>query len=170
MSCFAYILPLIFIFILLFAWIKKVKIYDSFCHGALNGLTTVKTILPYLITVFIMTELFAVSGISNFIIKLLTPVFKLLKIPVEIAPLVILKPFSGSGSLAVLTDVFSTYGVDSYVARCACAVFGSSETTFYVSAVYFSKVKEKRLTRPIIISLVSTFISTVFACLICRFI
>ena len=117
-----------------------------------------------------MTELFSVSGISTFVIKLLTPIFKLLKIPVEIAPIVILKPFSGSGSLAVLTDVFSTYGVDSYVARCACAVFGSSETTFYVSAVYFSKVKEKRLTHPIIISLVSTFISTVFACLICRFI
>ena len=169
MNSFSYIIPFIFILIILYAATKKVKIYDSFCKGTLNGLKTVTSILPYLVTVFIMTELFTFSGISNSFIKFLSPVFKLFGIPSEIAPLVILKPFSGSGSLAYLTDLFSSYGVDSYVSRCACAVFGSSETTFYVSVVYFSKVKEKRLTRPIVISLVSTFISIIFACFICKF-
>lgn len=165
----SYLLPVIIIAIILHAFIKKVKIYDSFIIGAQQGLKTVACVLPYLVTVFIMTELFAVSGLSNFIIKSLSPALNFLGIPSQIAPLVILKPFSGSGSLAILTELFSAYGVDSYICRCACAVFGSSETIFYVSAIYFSKTKEKRLIKPIIISLVSTFLSTIFACFLCKF-
>ena len=163
------IIPLIFIFVATYAYFKKVKIYDSFTEGAKKGLETVITLLPFLVTVFVMTELFYQSGISNFLIKLLSPILSFLGIPSEITPLVILKPFSGSGSLAILSDIYTKYGVDSYISRCASTVFGSSETIFYVSAVYFSKSKEKRLLRPIVISLVATFISTVFACFICNF-
>ena len=89
-------------------------------------------------------------------------------IPAEIAPLVILKPFSGGGSLALLSEIYQNYGVDSYVSLCASAVYGSSETTFYISAVYYSKSKEKRLIKPILISLISTFISIIFVCFICK--
>ena len=117
-----------------------------------------------------MTELFSKSGISDKVIDFLSPFLSMLGIPKEITPLGIIKPFSGSGSLAILSDIFQKYGADGYIARCASAVFGSSETIFYVSAVYYSKSKEKRLTKPIIISLISTFISTVFACFICKFI
>lgn len=163
-------MPLGIIFLVCFASFKKVKVYESFVIGAKKGIETVFSILPYLVAVFIMTELFTVSGLSLKFTKLLTPIFKGLGIPPEITPLVILKPFSGSGSLAVLTEIFNSYGVDSYVSRCACAVYGSSETVFYVSAVYYSKSKEKRLTRPIIISLTSTLISTVIACFLCKFI
>lgn len=168
MNIVSYILPALFIFIILYASLKKVKIYDSFCQGALNGFQTVKCILPYLAVVFLMTELFSASGVSNALIHFISPFLQILGIPKEIAPLVILKPFSGTGSLAVLNNLLLQYGADSYVSRCACAVFGSSETIFYVSALYFSKVNEKRLTRPIIISLVSTFLSTIFACFICK--
>ncbi len=164
------ILPILIILVFVIATIKKVKIYDSFTQGAYGGLQTVFSVLPYLITVFIMTELFSASGISSAIINLISPFIKLLGIPPEITPLIILKPFSGSGSLAILSQIFTDYGVDCYISRCACAVFGSSETVFYVSAVYFSNCKEKRLTRPILISLVSTFLSTVFACFLCKFI
>ena len=164
------ILPFIIIAVVTYASSKKIKVYDSFVDGAKKGVETVFSILPYLVVVFIMTELFTVSGLSEKFTNLISPVFKILGIPKEITPLVILKPFSGSGSLALLTEIFKTYGVDSYVSRCACAVFGSSETIFYVSAVYFSKSKEKRLTRPILISLASTLFSTVIACFICKFI
>ena len=164
------ILPILIISVFITATVKKVKIYDSFTQGAYNGLQTVFSVLPYLITVFIMTELFSASGISSAVINFISPFIKLLGIPPEITPLIILKPFSGSGSLAILSQIFTDYGVDCYISRCACAVFGSSETIFYVSAVYFSKSKEKRLTRPILISLVSTFLSTIFACFLCKFI
>lgn len=170
MRCLSLILPICIIFVAVYACAKKVKLYDSFVKGAKNGIDTVFTIFPYLTVVFIMTELFKVSGISDKFIKFLTPFFKFLSIPKEIAPLVILKPFSGSGSLAVLSEIFENFGADSYVSRCACAVFGSSETIFYISAVYFSRSKEKRLIRPIVISLVSTLFSTVIACFFCKFI
>ena len=170
MIVFSFLIPILFISLFIFASIKKVKIYDSFTKGAKGGLDTVLAVLPFLITVFVMTELFYVSGLSSWLIDILFPFFNLLGIPKEICPLIILKPFSGSGSLAILSDIFNSFGVDSYVSRCACAVFGSSETIFYLSAVYYSKSKEKRLTKAITISLLSTFISTIFACFICKFI
>ena len=165
----SFILPTCILSVCIYAGFKRVKLYDEFVKGAKNGIDTVLSILPYLIVVFIMTELFTVSGLSDKLIKLLSPVFKFLGIPREITPLVILKPFSGSGSLARLTEIFTENGVDSYVSRWACAVYGSSETVFYVSAVYFSKSKEKRLTRPILICLASTLFSTVIACFLCKF-
>ena len=162
------ILPILLLSLTVYAIVKKVKVYDSFAVGAGKGLETVFSILPYLVTVFVFTELFAKSGISDFVINAITPLLHALGIPKEIAPLVILKPFSGSGSLALLTQIFENYGVDGYISYCACAVYGSSETIFYLSAIYFSKSKEKRLTRPILISLASTLISTIFACFICK--
>ena len=164
------IIPVILITLIVYASFKKVKIYDSFAVGAGKGLSTVFSIFPYLVTIFIMTELFRESGLSDKLIVFLSPVFKFFGIPTEIAPLVILKPFSGGGSLALLSEIYQKYGVDSFVALCASAVYGSSETTFYISAIYYSKSKEKRLVKPILISLVSTFISIVFACFVCKFI
>ena len=92
----------------------------------------------------------------------------MLGIPKELTKLVLIKPFSGSGSLAVLTDIFTKYGVDSYLSRCACVIYGSSETVFYIAAVYFAGAKTKKLAVPIIISLIASFFSCVFACLICK--
>ena len=164
------VIPVILIILLVYASAKKVKVYDSFAVGAGKGLSTVFSVFPYLVTIFIMTELFRESGLSDKLTGLLSPLFKALGIPAEIAPLVILKPFSGGGSLALLSEIYQVYGVDSYVSLCASAVYGSSETTFYISAVYYSKSKEKRLIKPILISLISTFISIIFACFICRFV
>lgn len=163
------VIPIALIALVVYSAIKKIKIYDSFAVGAGKALPLVFSIFPYLVTIFIMTEMFKVSGISDKLISILAPFFSFLGIPPEITPLVILKPFSGGGSLAVLSEIFEKYGVDSYISLCASAVYGSSETTFYISAVYFSKAKEKRLKKPILISLFSTFVSTVFACFICKF-
>ena len=99
---------------------------------------------------------------------LLSPMWSFLGIPPELGPLILIKPFSGSGSLAVLSEVYATHGADSYVGRCASVIFGSSETVFYVSAVYFSACKNKRLLLPIIISLIAALMSAILACLVCR--
>ena len=163
------VIPVLLIALFVYSAIKKVKIYDSFAVGAGRALPLVFSLFPYLVTIFIMTELFRISGLSDALITFLTPVFGFFGIPSEIAPLVILKPFSGGGSLALLTEIYEKYGVDSYISLCASAVYGSSETTFYISAVYYSEAKEKRLIKPIIISLFSTFVSTVFAGFICGF-
>ena len=162
-----YVTPLIFLIVILFGIFKKVKPYDSFVQGAKGGIPFAVSIFPYLVAIFILTELFEVSGITNFISKVLSPFFNFLGIPTELSKLVLIKPFSGSGALATLNDIYLTYGVDSYISRCASVIYGSSETVFYIATVYFAGSKTKKLTTPIVISLIASFISYVFACLIC---
>ena len=115
-----------------------------------------------------MCALFEASGLSDGLTKLLSPVFGFLGIPPELTKLVLIKPFSGSGSLAYLNEIITAYGADSYSARCACVCFGSSETVFYISAVYFAGIKVKKLAMPIACVLVATFVSTIVACLVCK--
>lgn len=165
-----YFIPFLFLVIILVAIIKKVRPYDAFTEGAKSAVPFAEKIFPYLVSIFVLTELFEASGLSQIISNLLSPVFSILGIPSELCRLVLIKPFSGSGSLALLTEIFSTYGVNSYLARCACVIYGSSETVFYIAAVYFAGAKTKNLTAPIIISLVATLFSCVFACFICRII
>lgn len=164
-----YFIPVLFLIIFIFALIKKVKPYDAFTLGAKSAVPFAVNIFPYLVSIFVLTELFEMSGISNAVSNFLAPVFKVFGIPIELTKLVLIKPFSGNGSLAVLTEIFNTYGVDSYLARTACVIYGSSETVFYIAAVYFAGAKTKKLATPIIISLVASFFSCVFACFICRF-
>ena len=163
-----YLIPVLFLLIFVLSLFKKVKPYDGFTAGAKSAIPFATSIFPYLASIFILTELFEVSGLSTLFANILSPFFRLFGIPKELTKLVLIKPFSGSGALAVLSDIFSTYGVDSYLARCACVIYGSSETVFYVAAVYFAGAKTKKLTAPIIISLVASFFSCAFACLICK--
>ena len=163
----AYFIPVIFLFIFVFAFFKKVKPYEAFTEGAKSAVPLAVSIFPYLVSIFVLTELFEASGISDAVSNLLAPLFKLLGIPKELTKLVLIKPFSGSGALALLTEIFTRYGVDSYLARCACVIYGSSETVFYIAAVYFAGAKTKNLAKPIVISLVASFASCVFACFIC---
>lgn len=163
-----YFIPILFLTIFILALIKKVKPYDAFTLGAKSAIPFAVSIFPYLVTIFVLTELFEVSGISNAVSNFLSPLFTLLGIPTELTKLVLIKPFSGNGALAILNEIFTKYGVDSYLSRCASVIYGSSETVFYVAAVYFAGAKTKNLSKPIIISLIASFFSCVFACFICR--
>lgn len=163
-----YVIPVLFLLILIFGFIKKVSPYSSFIEGSKEAIPFAFSLFPYLLCIFILTELFEVSGISIFLADILSPFFKFLGIPNELCTLVLIKPFSGSGALATLTDIFTKYGVDSYLSRCASVIYGSSETVFYISAVYFANAKKRNLTLPIIISLFASFCSCTFACFICK--
>lgn len=164
----ALIIPVIFIIVFVFALYKKVKIYDEFSAGVGEAVKFTFSLIPCLCAVFMMCELFEASGLSDALTKLLSPVFGALGIPEELTKLVLIKPFSGSGSLAYLNDIIEKTGADSYEARCACVCFGSSETVFYISAVYFTGMKNKKLALPVAAVLISTFLTTILACLICR--
>ena len=164
----ALIIPIIFIVVFVFALIKRVNIYESFTEGINAALKFTVSLLPCLAAIFMMCALFESSGLADRLTKLLAPAFGALGIPEELTKLVLIKPFSGSGSLAYLNEVIQKYGADSYVARCACVCFGSSETVFYISAVYFAGLKVKKLAAPIACVLVATLLSTIIACLVCR--
>ena len=133
-------------------------------EGVEGALKFTLSLLPCLAAVFIMCELFEASGLSAMLVKAAAPAFEFMGVPPELTKLILIKPLSGSGSLAYLTKILQEYGADSYIARCACVCYGSSETVFYVSAVYFAGLKTKGLLRPIIICLAASLISTVCAC------
>lgn len=165
-----YFIPFLFLVIFILALIKKTRPYDAFTNGAKAAVPYAEGVFPYLVSIFVLTELFEISGLANIVSTCLSPLLTILGIPKELCKLVLVKPFSGSGSLAMLSDIFTKYGVNSYISRCACVIYGSSETVFYVAAVYFAGAKTKKLTTPIIISLVASLFSCVFACFICRII
>ena len=165
----ASIIPALFLFSLLFAVVKKVKLYDSFTEGVKGAIPLILSIFPYIVGVMMLCKLLEVSGLEARLTKWISPLFSFTGVPEEIAPLVLMKPLSGSGSIAVLTQILERYGVDSYIGRCACVLYGSSETVFYIGAVYFAGVKRKKLTAALIIALVSFVISVIFGCFLCKF-
>lgn len=163
-----YLLPVILILLLVFCIIKKVKIYDCFLDGTRESLALVKTIFPYIGAIFVCIELFQASGLSSMLSGFLAKPLSWLGIPSEITELMLLVPLSGNGTIALLENIITEYGVDSYPARCAAVIAGATETIFYISAVYFSGCKVKKLRYAIPVALFSTFAGTVIACALCR--
>lgn len=116
----------------------------------------------------ISVALMRTSGLTDLLTKLVSPIFNFLGIPSEVSELVLLRPFTGSGSFALLNNIYAQYGPDSYVARCASVIMGSSETVFYVATVYFSQTKVKKLLYAIPCALVASLVAAVLSCLLCR--
>ena len=163
------IIPLIFLLSFLFAAIKKVRVYDSFAEGVKGAIPLILPIFPYIAAISILSKLLEISGLGAKIADFLSPVFRFTGIPEEVAPLLLIKPLSGGGSVAVLSEILEKYGADSYISRCACVIYGASETIFYVGAVYFAGLKRKKLNTALLIAVLSFLASAVFACFLCRF-
>ncbi len=164
----ALIIPFIFFGSFAFALCRKVRVYDSFADGVKGVIPLIVSVFPYIAAVTMLSKLLEVSGLGGAMAKWLAPAFDFLGVPKEIAPLILIKPLSGSGGIAVLSDILEVYGVDSYIARCACVVYGSSETIFYVGAVYFAGLKRKKLNAAVCIAVLSYLASVIFACFLCR--
>lgn len=166
----SYIIPSLIIALVVYSVVKRKNAYNNFVFGAKTSFDLILVSFPYIVAIFIAIELFEASGLSDYIAHLLNPILTLLGIPSELIPMILIKPFSGCGSLAVLENIFTTYGVDSYLARAGCAIAGSSEAIFYVSAVYFSKTKVTKFGWAIPIALISNLAGAIVACWICRII
>lgn len=165
-----YILPTLIMSLILYSIIKKNNTYNSFVVGAKNSFDLVLTSFPYIATIFIAVEIFNSSGLSILFSDFVSPFFELFGIPRELSQLVILKNFTGCGSLALLENIFTTYGVDSYIARAGCCIAGCSEAIFYVNAVYFSKTKVSKFRYAILVGVLANFIGAIVSCFVCRFI
>ena len=166
----AIIVPILFLLSFLYAMRKKVKLFDCFTDGVKGAIPLVTSIFPDIATVAMLSKLFEVSGMEQALSKWLSPLFSFTGIPTEITPLLLVKPLSGSGAIAVLSDILTKYGVDSYIARCACVAYGSSETIFYIGAVYFATLQRKKLSLALGIAVFSYLLSVVLCCFLCRFI
>ncbi|MGE5703485.1 MAG: spore maturation protein [Clostridia bacterium] len=133
-------IPLLISFILVYGHRRKVAVYEAFVEGAKGGLTTTIRILPHLIAMMVAITLFRESGALDLLLKGLEPLLKFVRIPSEIVPLALLRPLSGTGSLAIATDLIAQYGPDSLIGRLASTIQGSTDTTLYVLTVYFGAV------------------------------
>lgn len=161
-------MPVLLVVLFLYARLKKVDTYNVFVRGAKGSVSLVLDIFPFIVTIMAMVALMRASGITDWLIKMLSPTFNFLGIPTEVSELVLLRPFTGSGSYAILKDIYTTYGVDTYVSRCASVIMGTSETLFYVATVYFSQTSVKKLSYAIPLALVCNVFGTIIACLVCR--
>lgn len=133
----AYLVPLLLAFVAVFGMSKKVNIYDALTKGAGEGLTILLRILPALVGLLTAVYMLRASGAMEFLGQLLSPVLEVLGIPPETVGLLFIRPVSGSGALAIGSELMATYGPDSYIGRVAAVMLGSTETTFYTIAVYF---------------------------------
>ena len=139
------IIPILISFVLIYALIKGVDAYSGFVEGAKGALPLMASLLPYMIAMFVAVELFRNSGLSAYLCKFLAPLFKIIGVPVEVCELTLIRPFSSNAGYVLLRDIFERFGVDSYVGKCASVIMGSSDTIFYVSSIYFSCTKVKKI-------------------------
>lgn len=137
-------IPLMILLILLYGKFKRINMYEAFAKGAKNSLSIVQSVFPHLITMLIAIGLFRSSGLLDFIIEGLSPILKFVHFPKEVFPLAIMRPISGSGSMAILTDILINNHPDSFIGKMASTMMGSTETTFYVLALYFGSVGIKK--------------------------
>lgn len=164
----AYILPLLIILVLCFAIRKKAPVYQLFLEGAEDGLKILVSILPPMIAVLSMSAMLRESGLLASLSAFLAPVTERLGIPSEILPLALLRPFSGGGSLGLLTDTVREYGADSRIARAACILCASTETTFYTISVYFRRTSVKHLKPVILAAVIGDLTGLLCACFLSK--
>ena len=163
----ALFVPVFITGIVIYGIAKKVPVYESFVAGAKQGLTTVVRILPYVVGFVFAVNIFMASGCFDYVAAALSPVLGLAGIPPEILPLALMRPFSGSASIAILNSILTKYGPDSFAGRAASTLMGSSETLFYTTALYFGSVgiKKTRYTIPAgLISEAAGLVASVFFC------
>ena len=134
------IMPTIAVLIIANGLLKKANVFDLFTEGAKNGFSTSVKLLPTLVGLIVAVSMLRASGFFELTEGILSPILQKVGFPSQLVPMALIRPVSGSASLATLKDILTTHGADSFVGRCASVMMGSSETTFYTLAVYFGSV------------------------------
>jgi spore maturation protein B len=163
-----YIIPVLILAIFIYAFCRGVNTYKSFVGGAKEAIKLCIEILPFVCAILVAIQLLSKSGLLDYLVKFIGPVFEFMGIPRDLTAFIILKPFSGSGSVALFEAIVKAHGPDSYITRVASVIAGSSETVFYISAVYFSKTNIKKLGYAIPVALFCTLLSAILAALVCK--
>ena len=151
-------IPFTILIILVYGLIERNKVFDTFLEGAKEGIEIVVKIFPTLVGLFVAIGALRYSGVLDFIIKLIYPIVNFFNVPTEIMPLAILRPISGSASIAIGSDIMTQYGVDSKIGLIASTIMGSTETTLYTIAVYTSVVGVKKIRYVLLAALIGDLI------------
>ena len=152
----------------LYGVFRGVKVYESFVEGAKEGFQVGVRIIPYLVAILVAVGMLRGAGAIDLLTRWLNPVLSRVGMPVEILPLAIMRPLSGSGSLGIVTELIKVHGPDSFIARLAASSYASTETTFYVLAVYFGAVGIKKARHAVLAGLFADLVSLIAALIVCR--
>jgi len=161
-------IPFLLSFFPLYAAARGVKVYDEFVEGAKEGFGVILKIIPFLVTMLVAIGMFKGAGGIDLLSRLLSPILTPLQFPTDLLPLALMRPLSGSGTLALLTDIVHRLGPDNIVSLTAATIYGSTETTFYVAAVYFGAVGIKQTRHAIPAGLLADLTGVVASVIICR--
>jgi len=165
-----FFIPAIITVIIFFGIYKRAPVYDLFIDGTKDGLKTAIEILPFIIAIFVGIEALVSSGAMEFLERVLGPVFKLLMIPKELISMILLRPVSGSGALALVEKIVTEYGPDSYIGRTASVMVGSCETIFYVLAVYFGVTAVKNIRHAFSAGIIGYIVGIFASLIVCMYI
>jgi spore maturation protein B len=163
-----FVLPLIIVGFPLYGLFRKVPVYETFIEGAKEGFGVAVRIIPYLVAILFAIAMFRASGAMDFFIDGLRPVLGLIGVPPEVFPMLIMRSLTGSGSAALVLDLINQFGEDSLIVKIAATVFGSTETTFYVIAVYFGSVQVKKTRHALPAGLIADFVAFLLAVYVIR--
>lgn len=154
------VIPLFILFVIMYAFFKKINIYDAFLDGCKDGLKISYNIFPAILAMVFAVNLFLDSNVLNF---LLSPLNSFLKFPKEILPMAILRPISGTASMSIMTTVLENYGPDSFTGRLASILQGCTDTTIYVIALYYSSIKVSKTRYTIVVGLIADLVGILMA-------
>jgi len=163
-----WLIPVLLALIPLLAMIRRVKVYEAFVDGARGGFEVAVRIIPYLVAILVAIGMFRASGAMELVARAIAPVTDAVGLPAEALPAALMRPLSGSGTLGVVTELMQTHGPDSFIGRLASTLYGSTETTFYVLAVYFGSVGVRRSRHAVAAGLLGDLAGVVAAVAICR--
>ncbi len=161
-------IPAFLVGIPVYGALKGVKVYESFVEGAKGGFQMAIRIIPYLVAILVAVGMLRGAGAIEMLADWLDPALRKLSFPTEILPLAIMRPLSGSGSMGIVSELIQTHGPDSFIGRVAASAYGSTETTFYVLAVYFGSVGVKKARHAVVAGLAADIVGLIAAIAVCR--
>ncbi len=161
-------IPFLLSFFPLYAAARGVKVYDEFVEGAKEGFGVILKIIPFLVTMLVAIGMFKGAGGIDLLSRLLSPILTPLQFPTDLLPLALMRPLSGSATLALLTDIVHRLGPNNIVSLTAATIYGSTETTFYVAAVYFGAVGIRQTRHAIPAGLLADLTGVIASVLVCR--
>lgn len=163
-----FLVPLLLVGFPLYGLWKKVPVYEAFVDGAKEGFGVAVRIIPYLVAILFAVGMFRASGAMDWFVGLVGPLTSALGIPPDVIPMALLRPLTGSGSAALVADLIETHGPDSLIVKMAATMYGSSETTFYVLAVYFGAVAVTRTRHAVPVGLLADLVGALLSVYLVR--
>ncbi len=161
-------IPMIIVFIPLYGYSKGLKVYEEFTEGAKEGFQVALRIIPFLVAIFLAIAVFRSSGAMDILTWILSPITSKIGMPGEVVPMALMRPLSGSGALGIMSELIKTHGADSFIGRLVSIMMGSTETTFYILAVYFGSINVRQTRHALPAALTADLAGMIAAVIVCH--